>query len=334
MTEIFDNIGLLSIYGNWHARRIADLVFGNPDLYWRGHEYREVHATGLIPYVIGFFAKDFKNRYAHYRLIDCDPAERVKSQKPAIIHWVGTDIINAQAQWEWGERRMFEKLSHPNIVNLVHLDEHLEEMKCVMPDAHYEIVPLPPYRDFEVSPFQSPIMQPVISVYMPGQRQDFFNMPLIKAAAKKFPDARFEFYHHMERAEQDEPIEGTINCFRVPARDDDGMKKQISRSKLFIRVPVHDGLSVQVLEFATAGRSVIYNKDLPHLDYFEATDNHEDNVARLVYLIKQALARKTPNEEMAQYYRQHHSRAKYLNQMAGIIRELVRNQKREAVAIG
>lgn len=322
-TDPLQSLGLLSIYCNFHAQKLAEQVFGNPLMYYKGHQWREVHAKKLIPYVIGFHCKDRRNQIANCCLLNCSLSNTVIAQNPAIIHWVGTDIINAQAIWEWGERRMFEKLSHPNIVNLVHLDEHLEEMKVVMPDAHYEIVPMPPYQTFDVTPFNDKILQDIVSVYMPLQRQEFYRKSLIVAAAKKFPEVRFEFYFYNDDITTDEPIKGTVNCFRVPARDSDGMKSQISRSKLFLRIPYHDGLSVQVLEFATAGRSVIYNKKMPHIDYFEACDDNETNVARLSYLIGQALKREKPNQEMADYYRVYHSRDKYLSQMRRIVGELI-----------
>jgi hypothetical protein len=314
--EIANQIGIVSINCNFHARKLAEKVFQDPTCYFKPWEYGEIlwGENPRIPYLLGFYSNGRKVIEAHYNMIDLYPQDFILEQRPALVHWLGTDIVHAIENKIHGEKRMFEKLSHPNIVNLVHLQEHKDELLEVMPHAHFEIVPLPPYVMYEPEPFEDPL---VVSVYMPNLRTDFYRMETIVNAAAKFPETRFEFYYYYD--EHEELIRGTTNCYRVPRRDEQGMKDQIRRSKLFIRIPVHDGLSVQALEFATAGRSVIYNKNLPFMDYCETTGEMSSDVPRLASLIEKALARTEPNQEMAKFYREEYGHEKYLSRIAEIV---------------
>jgi hypothetical protein len=262
-------------------------------------------------------------------MIGLDPRSSVLYQPPAIIHWVGTDIVNAVENFMDGEKRMFEKLSDPNIVHLVHLEEHLIEMKEVMPHANYRIIPLPPYAFFEPEPYPDGI--PVVSVYMPTLRQEFYRSETIVQAAMKFPEVRFEFYYYYDKRKEEEPIRGTVNCFRVPSRDEEGMKEQIRKSRAFIRIPVHDGLSVQALEFASAGRSVIYNKNLPFVDFCETDGKLESDVPRLASLIQKVLDRTEPNFEMSKHYREEFSHEKYLAKITEVVEEVRNYEPKELV---
>lgn len=298
MLNVSDRLGIVSIHCNFHAEELATKVFNDSSCFYRPYTHFDLLATDRVPYVIGWFCNNRKTLEAQYTLIDCNPASRIIFQRPALIHWVGTDIMNAFAIRDAGEVRMFEKLSHGAIINLVQTEEHLAEMKEVMPHATYLVVPMPPYVIHDVTPFEE---KKVVSVYMPTMRRDFFNFELILQAAAHFPEVKFEFYYYYDRFEGEIPVEGTVNCFYVPARDGDGMKEQVRRSRAFLRVPVHDGLSVQALEFACAGRSVIYNKHLPFVDEVK-----EFTVDELCKHLQAALSREEPWYEMADHYRKNY----------------------------
>lgn len=325
-----NDIGLLSINCNFHAKKLAEKVYGDPSCYFSGYDYMSVLKSDRIPYIMGWYCNNRKTLEAQYNLIDCNPHRDCLYQRPAIIHWLGTDIMNAQTLKDIGEVRMFEKLSHGAIINLVHTEEHLAEMMEVMPSATYLTVPLPPYIIHEVTPFEE---KPVISVYMPTMRREFFRFEEILRAADHFPEVRFEFYYYYDKFEGDDiPIQNTVNCFFVSAKDEEGMKEQVRRSRAFIRVPIHDGLSVQALEFATAGRSVIYNKHLPFID--EIKPDTTTLVSDLCDKIKLALTREEPMYEMAAHYRKEYGHDAYLAKVAGAVALLKQIKTEGKVAVG
>lgn len=309
-----DKLGIMSIHCNFHAEELARKVFGDETCFFKPYTHYDLLKTDRIPYSLGWYCDNRKTLEAQYTLIDCNPAKACLYQRPAIIHWVGTDIMHAHQLKSVGEKRMFEKLSHGAILNLVQSEEHLAEMKEVMPLANYLVVPMPPYVIHDLTPFDE---KKVISVYMPTTRKDFFRYNLILEAAVKFPEVRFEFYYYYDRFVGDIPIEGTVNCFFVPARDAEGMKEQVRKSRAFIRVPIHDGLSVQALEFACAGRSVIYNKDLPYIDCVKLTPEMEPQaqIDELCKHIQTAIDREEPVYEMAAYYRKEYGHEQYLAKM-------------------
>lgn len=319
-----NDIGLLSINCNFHAKKLAEKVYGDESCYFSGYNYADVLNSDRIPYIMGWYCNNRKTLEAQYALIDCNPSSKIIYQRPAIIHWLGTDIMNAHTLKEIGEVRMFEKLSHGAIINLVHTEEHLAEMKEVMPNATYMVVPLPPYIIHEVTPFEE---KSIISVYMPTMRRDFFRFETILQAASHFPEVRFEFYYYYDKFEGgDIPIQNTVNCFFVSAKDEEGMKEQVRRSRAFIRIPVHDGLSVQALEFATAGRSIIYNKHLPFVDEFK--DDAPNHVEELCKHIREALTREEPMYEMASLYRKQFGHEEYLAKISNVV-DLLKSVKQE-----
>lgn len=323
-----EQIGLLSINCNFHAKKLAEKVFGDLGCYFSGYNYVDVLKSDRIPYIMGWYCNNRKTLEAQYNLIDCNPSKNCLYQRPAIIHWLGTDILNAHALRDCGEVRMFEKLSHGAIIHLVHTEEHLAEMKAVMPLANYMVIPLPPYVIHEVTPFEE---RPVVSVYMPTLRRDFFRFETILQAASHFPEVRFEFYYYYDKFEGgDIPIENTVNCFFVSARDEEGMKEQVRRSRAFIRIPEHDGLSVQALEFATAGRSIIYNKHLPFVD--EVKNDAPNMVDELCTHIKTALTREEPMYEMAAHYRKEYGHEMYLARVGNAV-DLLQSIKQEGQTV-
>jgi hypothetical protein len=199
-----------------------------------------------------------------------------------------------------------------------------------MPNATYMVIPLPPYIIHEVTPFDE---KPMISVYMPNMRREFFRFEEVLQAASHFPEVRFEFYYYYDKfVGNDIPIQNTVNCFFVPARDEEGMKEQVRRSRAFIRVPVHDGLSVQALEFATAGRSIIYNKHLPFVD--EIKSDTTTLVSDLCEKIKLALTREEPMYEMAAHYRKEYGHEAYIAKVTNAVDLLKQLTPGDKVAVG
>lgn len=300
------DFGVISEGCDPHAFALCKYVFKDESLFYDYFRYEQLFAECFIPVIIGFFYKDRRQRDMHLRFARIDTRKAVNEQKPVIIWWVGTDIMNLKFQWEQaGDKRFVEKLNHPNIINVVETTAIKQELEPYIKNLHvcpitapveYDVMPIPPSKK--------------VAVYLPPGRKEFYHYDLILEAAKQLPDVTFIFYASQEiEYDMSKLIEGTENCWNFGALDRDDMERLVADCRVYLRITEHDGLPLSILEFGMAGRHVIFN----HADILKIGFHFPGNKSEeLASVIQAAISIDKPEEALARHYKERYGHAVFL----------------------
>lgn len=157
-----------------------------------------------------------------------------------IIHWGGTDVKIAIDRGYTIEIEPYKSSIHwADGFNLI------PELDTIGIKA--EMITWRPKHYFE---YRVPLGDKVC-IYMPPARHEFFRYELMQEVAK-----------HCDVIWLDAPADKL---------DSVDVKNIIRQSKVLVRAPIHDGLSHTVMEFMTAGRTVLNTQDLPYCVKIEPT---------------------------------------------------------------
>lgn len=167
-----------------------------------------------------------------------------------VIHWIGTDIL--QLRWNCS----FEKIKalkqwfkDENIINLSEIDFAQKELAEVGIKTTVIPIPTKQLNDRMLLPekFSVAIYESSVS--------PMYNTDFMEEIVKSMPDIQFYFFgDDSKKGEKGENYEhlGYID-----------MNEWMSKFSCNLRVTVHDGLALLIVEFITAGRSAIANIPMP-----------------------------------------------------------------------
>ena len=88
------SFGFITLGNTGSIQSLVDNLFDGVKVYAR-HEYEKMHASVEIPIIVGMFYGDSASTYNHYRFLD--ETLEFSKQKPCIVYWVGTDVMNLYA---------------------------------------------------------------------------------------------------------------------------------------------------------------------------------------------------------------------------------------------
>lgn len=169
-------------------------------------------------------------------------------RKKIIIHWIGTDVLEALSQ---PPRKI-----HSGCTHLAGSELLREELETI--GISSVVIPIVP-TNIKFSPLPMPERHAVL-VYIPEDREDFYGMPLLKKLAGQFPDITFHIVANSGKNDKSPypnvSYEGML--------DFTAMRVLYAKCSILFRYPQHDGLSMMVLEAMGTGRTVIYKYKFPY----------------------------------------------------------------------
>ena len=302
--------GFISSGCEVHAKNLCEKVLKNKDLFYSWDMWKWFQKEVDLPIIIGFFCKSLRQRNQHLRFLSTN-ANGTAEQRPAIVWWVGTDVMNFKDTYNFGDNTTVKKLLHRNIIHVADSVNLKKELAEFIPEERIRVVGIPVPVEYEVMPIP-PIKK--VAVYSPLQRADFYNQKLIIEAAKKLPHIHFIFYSNSDVRDQIRIAPGTENCWFFGKLDQAEIERLIADCCLCIRLTKHDGLPLTVLEFGMAGRQIIFN----HPDIIEVQWPFEvpkeiktmkvanKTIEDLAEVIGKAVAIDKPDYEISARYKKAH----------------------------
>lgn len=166
---------------------------------------------------------------------------------PVIVIWAGTDVLAAQEQ-----PQMLELIKSFGLTNLSDGPWLVDELRALGIESSYvpvtavepaqHIAPLP--KDFTVL------------ACLPEPRRAFYGERAVYAIARDMPDVRFVV---VGRGKPNPVAPSNVEFIGYV----DDMPRRIDGATAILRLPVHDGKSMLVVEALARGRHVVWNYQFP-----------------------------------------------------------------------
>lgn len=233
-------------------------------------------------------------RTARGRLFDLawSRLRRADPRAAAACYWIGTDVLNATAEWKAGrldERTMQVINAFRNVAVSRNLVEELKAMGITAALAPFpDSLPVPP--DPCVFPQRFTVL-----MYIPDARPAFYGSAVLTAAAQAMPETEFLVAGGTGAWWKDHPA----NVQFLGWRSD--MASVFGRCTVYLRIVQHDGLPRTVVEALACGRQVVYNWPFPYCGCVRSGDAAEV-LARLRQLRQASLSGKLPVNTGGQAY--------------------------------
>lgn len=259
----------------FHAKNIAKILKAD----YRAMPSFKPHNFKMI-YELGFYPQRAQECAAVFMTPEGKFANTIR-----VIHWVGSDIWGLQNMSLLQVKQLKAQLDQANMIHLVEFEQTQNELKELGIDAR--IVPLPPAKLYEPMPLPKKF---TVAVYMPSQNADFYYKELITEVAHSLPEIDFLFFGDRFNLSKDKNIQNVGYI--------EDMSKLIADSSAIVRLSIHDGLPLSLVEFVTAGRNALFNIKMPHMMYVN-TGNKDVIRQRILDLQKLPL-----NEAGSKYYRE------------------------------
>ena len=220
-----------------------------------------------------------------------------------VVHWVGSDIwglMNTSLMQVRGLKKQFDLQS---LIHLVEFQQTKNEMATLGFDT--EIVPLPPAKLYEPIPLPKKF---TVAVYMPEQQPEFYYKDLMEEVAHAMPDTDFLFFGNRFDLSKNKNIQhvGYI----------EEMDKFIAECSAIVRMTVHDGLPLSLVEFVTAGRNALFNIAMPHM--MHVNSNNKDLIVQRI----RDLQKLPLNEAGSKYYRELMDHKKYKEKIESLLTDI------------
>lgn len=224
----------------------------------------------------------------------------IRLNKKVIMHWVGTDIVTAQEQYQNG------KHNEKYISKAIHFCEaKWSKIELGKIGIEAEIVGIAGI-DILSQKFNMPAAFSLLS-YIPEHREDFYGIKRIISLAKALPDISIRIVGMSRSKYSDFPkniqLLGWVN----------NMSELIRESIICLRLPEHDGLSFFVLEAMAHERYVVYVNDFPNCYQYK----NDNDLIDYVNKTKEKFDNKTLglNEQARAYIIEHHDTNKILSDL-------------------
>lgn len=227
-------------------------------------------------------------------------------KKKMIIHWIGTDVLQATEKFQKDHIVLNEQYPHTDLAIADNLQRELLEI-----GIHAAYVPFVPCdMDFQVQP--APEKHMVLS-YIPETREQFYGMEILKELAKRHPEVPFCIVAN-DGKNDSHKLPNIHYMGRVGRQE---MAELYRKCSVLFRYPEHDGLAIMKLEAMGFGRQVIHPYPFPYVI------TPKDNSMEAIDAALQEILAVPPkvNQEGSDYVRREFSREKIHQwyQKAGVI---------------
>lgn len=172
-------------------------------------------------------------------------------KKRIVIHWIGTDVLNAVNSCTKVEKKKYNKCI--NLAGSLLLKSELEEI-----GIKSFIVPIVP-TNIKFCPVPMPEKHAILS-YIPEKKEKFYGIDKLKDLARN--NKEIDFFIVANCGATDE--EKLANMHYLGFVNSEKMKELYLQCSILFRYPEHDGLSMMLIEALGLGRSVIYKYEFPY----------------------------------------------------------------------
>lgn len=262
-----------SLGASFHGKRVARLLEADykemPS--FKPHEYELVYQLGFYPTMADTAAQVFHG---------------AKGKK--VVHWIGSDIWQLQQADLRTRHTLLSYFEGADITHLCEADFTQQELKELGIKA--EIVPIPPRFFYKANPLPKKF---TVAVYMPNINKQFYLPDVCKKVTELCPDIEFKFFG-------DNDSKGKIGNLEYKGYVAD-MQGLIDECSAIMRLTVHDGLPLSVIEFLSAGRYALTSCEMKGVVH--ATTPKPEVLARQLKELKKTVAAKGLNKASAAYYR-------------------------------
>lgn len=223
----------------------------HPGIYWqKAITMPRIFSSDVAYFIGGTIGRNWNSFY-----IDIF----INLNKTVIMHWVGTDVLNAINCYKKGDYcyKYIKQVIHFCEVSWIK-DELLEI------GIKADVVPFATFEDKISMPITMPNNFRVLS-YMPNGREKYYGIDYLIKLAKDFPNIEIRI---TSLTECNEVIPNNIKLLGY-VKD---ISEEYKNSVLYLRLPRHDGLAFSVLEALANGRYVGYSYPFEstfHIDSYE-----------------------------------------------------------------
>lgn len=171
--------------------------------------------------------------------------------KKIVVHWIGTDVMLIRESFQKEPRKI-----NANCINLAVTEQLCRELQEIGIDSSY--VPIFPMQTLRCEKMPVPKQHAVLS-YIPAEREDFYGMSIVRELSERFPNIPFYIVANDGRRDAVPPQ----NLHYLGFLPKDELYRLYEKVSVLLRIPVHDGLPVMMLEAQGLGRTVIHSFDYP-----------------------------------------------------------------------
>lgn len=276
-----NKICVSSLGAPFHGKRVARLLDADfkemPS--FKPHEYELVYLLGFFPSMADHCGQVFQN---------------ARGRK--VIHWIGSDIWQMQQADLRTRHTLLSFFEGSDITHLCEADFTKQELKELGINA--QVVPIPPRFFYKANPLPKKF---TVAVYMPNVNQSFYLPEVCKKVTELLPNIEFKFFG-------DDNNKGKIGNLEYMGKVTD-MQKLIDQCSAIMRLTIHDGLPLSVIEFISAGRHALTSCEMKLT--MHATTPKPEVLARQLKELQKQVEKKGLDHESAAYYRRLCSHAKY-----------------------
>lgn len=245
-----------SLGASWHAKNIAKML--NADFKempsFKPHEYEALYLIGFYPQFADLQGQMLQN--------SPDPRSGMSPAKK-IVHFVGTDI------WQLKDltplKLAFFRDYFKSNVDVVLAEDKFTQDELKELGIEAEVVPIPPQKLYNVMPLPETFS---VACYIPEVNKGFYRPDLMVEVAKSLPKIQFKFFGD----QYERKVDGNITYMGRLSEPE--MDELIKTTSCLLRMPIHDGLSLNALEFLTAGRQVVSSTPVKHAIHVERPEAH------------------------------------------------------------
>lgn len=173
--------------------------------------------------------------------------------KKIVMHWIGTDVMLIRNSLQKDPREI-----NKGCINLAVTKQLCQELHEVGIESAY--VPIFPMKTLLCEKVPMPKQHAVLS-YIPALREDFYGMPIVRALAEQFSDV--PFYIVANDGQNDSMPPRNLHYMGFLPKDE--LYRLYKKTSVLLRIPIHDGLPVMMLEAQGLGRAVIHPFPYPFI---------------------------------------------------------------------
>jgi hypothetical protein len=194
----------------------------------------------------------------------------LKSKVKCIMHWVGTDVLDAAQAYRSG---IYKADFVDQVTHFCEVDWIQEELKQIGIQA--KIINFASFdKSFENKTPEGKQLK--LLSYMSDARAEFYGLPKVIELATKFPQVAFTIVG--AQAQKYTPLPANVKALGWV----DNMDLYYDNCHATIRIPEHDGLSNFVLESLARAKHVLYNHPYPNCIHCPTQSNLEKAIVELL----------------------------------------------------
>jgi cellobiose-specific phosphotransferase system component IIB len=231
-------------------------------------------------------------------------------QSKIVYYFLGTEVLFLERGTKFDKKPINIGVYNKNQKSICEFSEIESRLKKVG-FGNLNVLPLP----FEFYSTKLP-EKFTVGIYAKDRNVVLFDKTI--NIINKLHDTNFVVYGPTKFVDVYKKLITNKNVLYIP--NFDKMEKIMPKISMFIRLMKSDGLSVSVLEYLSAGRKVVWNKNLDFGNEYIFNSEDVDSICNYVLSCKKTYSTEV-NEDQITYMQQHYSTTKFFNKLIQIIKK-------------